>query len=598
MGATSGIGYEVAMVLAQRGWNVAVAGRREHILADMTAQTDGIEAYEVIDVTDPHATDALHRLIDKMDGINLYFHSSGIGYQNTQLDADRELDTINTNCLGMARLVGEAFRYFESHPETDGQIAVISSIARTKGLGAAPAYSASKRFTSHYLESLCQLTSIKGIRNIHITDIRPGFVKTPLIEGSHFPMQLDAPTVAAGIVRAVERKRPVVTINWLYRLLVFFWQLIPRWLWVRMKIISTVLLLTVCTITGVNAQSPEWGKWTSWGDMGDGTYHNPIIPADFSDIDCIKVGNDYYAISSTMQFSPGMVVLHSRDLVNWEICSHVVSDLTQISAELDWNRMNRYGRGVWAGSIRWHRGRFYVVFGTPDEGYFISSAKKAEGPWTPLRCLLAEKGWDDCCIDWDEKGQPWFVGTCFKDGYSTYMMKMSKNMKTLDMASRVLVNKGMHREANKLIRHDGWYYLVYSEHTNEEGRYVMAKRSRKIEGPYSEAHRLTWNTPGDNEPNQGGIVEGPDGKWYFLTHHGRGSWEGRDVSLLPVTWKDGWPEIGRMTWSGAMPAESTAGSRGSFVEDFNGRQLDANLEWNYQPRKEKLSLTERKGFCA
>ena len=125
-----------------------------------------------------------------MDGINLYFHSSGIGYQNTQLDADRDLDTINTNCLGMAHLVGEAFRYFESHPETDGQIAVISSITRTKGFGAAPAYSASKRFTSHYLESPCQLTSIKGIRNIHITDIRPGFVKTPLIEGKHYPCSL------------------------------------------------------------------------------------------------------------------------------------------------------------------------------------------------------------------------------------------------------------------------------------------------------------------------------------------------------------------------------------------------------------------------
>lgn len=363
-----------------------------------------------------------------------------------------------------------------------------------------------------------------------------------------------------------------------------------------MKRIVTMMLFVACIISGSNAQSQEWGLLTSWGDVGDGTYRNPVIPADFSDIDCIKVGNDYYAISSTMQFSPGMAVLHSRDLVNWEICSHVVSDVTQISSELDWNRMNRYGRGVWAGSIRWHRGRFYVVFGTPDEGYFISTAKKAEGPWTPLHCLLAEKGWDDCCIDWDEKGQPWFVGTCFKDGYSTYIMKMPKNMKTLDMASRVLVNKGMHREANKLIEHDGWHYLVYSEHTNEEGRYVMAKRSRRIEGPYSEAHRLTWNTPGDNEPNQGGIIEGPDGNWYFLTHHGRGSWEGRCVSLLPVTWKDGWPEIGRMTWSGAMPAESSAGSRGTFMEDFNGRPLDANLEWNYQPRKEKLSLTERKGF--
>ena len=236
MGATSGIGYEVALALARQGWRVGVAGRREDILKKMVEETAGIVAYEVIDVTVPQATDALHRLIGKMGGMGLYFHSSGIGYQNTDLDADKELRTIETNCLGMARLVGAAFRYFEQHPETEGQIAVISSIARTRGLGAAPAYSASKRFTSHYMESLCQLKRIKGLRHLHLTDIRPGFVRTPLIEGSHFPMQLDARRVAAIIVAAIRRRQAVVTINWLYRLLVFFWQLIPRWLWVRMKV--------------------------------------------------------------------------------------------------------------------------------------------------------------------------------------------------------------------------------------------------------------------------------------------------------------------------------------------------------------------------
>ena len=236
MGATSGIGYEVALALARQGWRVGVAGRREDILKKMVEETAGIVAYEVIDVTVPQATDALHRLIGKMGGMGLYFHSSGIGYQNMSLDADKELRTIETNCLGMARLVGAAFRYFEQHTETEGQIAVISSIARTRGLGAAPAYSASKRFTSHYLESLCQLKRIKGLRHLHLTDIRPGFVRTPLIEGSHFPMQLDARRVAAIIVAAIRRRQAVVTINWLYRLLVFFWQMIPRWLWVRMKV--------------------------------------------------------------------------------------------------------------------------------------------------------------------------------------------------------------------------------------------------------------------------------------------------------------------------------------------------------------------------
>lgn len=236
MGATSGIGYEVALILARRGWRIGVAGRRGDILAKMSGEIDGVVAYEVIDVNTHEAVDGLHKLIDKLGGMDLYFHSSGIGYQNTALDADKEFTTIETNCLGMARLVGEAFRYFERHPETDGQIAVISSIARTKGLGAAPAYSASKRFTSHYLESLCQLTSIRNIRNIHITDIRPGFVKTPLIEGSNFPMQLDARKVAVSIVDGIERRKPVITINWIYRLLVFFWQMIPRSIWIRIRV--------------------------------------------------------------------------------------------------------------------------------------------------------------------------------------------------------------------------------------------------------------------------------------------------------------------------------------------------------------------------
>ena len=152
------------------------------------------------------------------------------------MEADKELKTVETNCLGMARMVGEVFRYFEADVTKPGRIAVISSIARTKGLGAAPAYSASKRFTSHYLESLSQLIHIKGLRHIHITDIRPGFVRTPLIEGSNFPMQLEAHKVACDIVKAIERGRSVVTINWFYRIVVFFWQMIPRPIWTRLKI--------------------------------------------------------------------------------------------------------------------------------------------------------------------------------------------------------------------------------------------------------------------------------------------------------------------------------------------------------------------------
>jgi beta-xylosidase len=139
-----------------------------------------------------------------------------------------------------------------------------------------------------------------------------------------------------------------------------------------------------------------WGDWTRWGDLGNGRYRNPVLPADYSDLDAIRVGDDYYAISSTFQFSPGMAVLHSRDLVNWRTVGHAVPDLTQLSPELDWKRMNRYGRGIWAGAIRHHAGRFWIYFGAPDEGYFVTSAERPEGPWTPLHPLLRSPGWDDC----------------------------------------------------------------------------------------------------------------------------------------------------------------------------------------------------------
>ena len=234
MGATSGIGLEVAKLLASKGWQVGIAGRRQELLQQIQRKHLNIVATECIDVTKPDAPERLETLIGKTGGMDLYFHSSGIGYQNTELDMALELTTVETNALGMTRMVGKAFHYFVSHPEQRGQIAVISSIAGTKGLGPAPAYSATKRYTSHYLESLTQLCHIRKLKTISIHDIRPGFVHTPLISGGNYPMQLKADKVARQIVSGLERGHAIITIDWRYRLLVFFWRLIPRWLWVRL----------------------------------------------------------------------------------------------------------------------------------------------------------------------------------------------------------------------------------------------------------------------------------------------------------------------------------------------------------------------------
>lgn len=255
MGATSGIGQEVARLLAANGYEVGIAGRREERLVQMAQATPGIVTHRQIDVTKEDAPTELYKLIEELGGMDLYFHSSGIGWENVALDADKELKTVETNGVGFVRMVSAAYNWFaeqradEAKQRAEGdeqraddkerkaRIACITSIARTRGLGAAPAYSATKRMQAHYLECLSQQARMRHL-NIGITDIRPGFVATDLIAGSHFPLQLKAEDVARTIVRAIERGSEVVTIDWRYRLLVAAWQLIPRWLWVRLTAIK------------------------------------------------------------------------------------------------------------------------------------------------------------------------------------------------------------------------------------------------------------------------------------------------------------------------------------------------------------------------
>ncbi len=235
IGATSGIGREVAMELARSGWTVGVAGRREALLRELVSSVDGVSCYEVIDVNDEAAPARLQKLIDKLGGMDLYLHSAGIGWQNVALDVEREMDTVETNAMGFTRLVTFAFNYFAGHG--GGHVAAISSIAGTKGLGAAPSYSATKAFQQHYLESLQQLSAIRHL-GITVTDIRPGFVATDLLAGGNYPLQLQVADVARTIANALNRGKKVVTIDWRYRLLVALWRMVPRSLWVRMRIHS------------------------------------------------------------------------------------------------------------------------------------------------------------------------------------------------------------------------------------------------------------------------------------------------------------------------------------------------------------------------
>lgn len=235
IGASSGIGHEVARLLISDGWTVGVAARREALLSDL-----GAAATACIDVTAEDATERLQQLIGRVGGMDLFFYASGIGHQNRQLQEDIELSTMQTNALGFTRMVGEAYRYFAARQEQPdgsdktkawGHIAAITSIAGTKGLGPAPAYSATKAMQNVYLQALEQQARQRGLR-IRFTDIRPGFVDTALLAGDfHYPMMLRPERVASNIVAAVNAHAHIRVIDWRYRILTAVWRRIPRCLW-------------------------------------------------------------------------------------------------------------------------------------------------------------------------------------------------------------------------------------------------------------------------------------------------------------------------------------------------------------------------------
>ena len=195
VGASSGIGYEVARLLLQEGWRLGLAARRTETLEALRREFQDQVVYAPIDVTQEESEERLLRLIDAVGGMDLYLHVAGVGWQN-----------------------------------------MVSSIAGTKGLGVAPAYSASKAFCNVYIEALEQQAHLRHL-DIHFTDLRPGFVRTDLLgDGKHYPMLMSAESVAQDIVKAIRTRRHVCVIDWRYRVLTALWRTIPRWLWRRMAV--------------------------------------------------------------------------------------------------------------------------------------------------------------------------------------------------------------------------------------------------------------------------------------------------------------------------------------------------------------------------
>ena len=234
IGASSGMGLEVAKLLLAEGHHLGVAARREDRLQALKRLAPDRVETATIDVTAEDAPTRLRALIDHLGGMDLFFYSSGIGKQNRTLTPDIELNTVNTNGMGFTRMIGEAYRYFAEQGK--GHIAAITSIAGTKGLGPAPSYSATKAFQNVYLQSLEQQANARGL-NIRFTDIRPGFVNTDLLNDNfNYPMMLKPEKAARQIVRALKNKRHIQVIDWKYAILTPLWRLLPNPFWRHLKL--------------------------------------------------------------------------------------------------------------------------------------------------------------------------------------------------------------------------------------------------------------------------------------------------------------------------------------------------------------------------
>lgn len=241
LGATSGIGKALAETLASRGVRIGAAGRNEKALAQLEAAYPGLVVTRAIDINKPDAPGLLAKLASDLGGMDIYIHCAGIGVPNPELNPDAEAAVAETNAVGFARMTSAAYGIMRKHAAVEmeagrnwrGQIVGISSVAGTKGIGELAAYSAAKAFDSTYLEALDQLAHMHRVP-VTFTDIRPGWVRTPLIvEGHHYPMLMETDEVVALILKAIVRRKRVQVIDWRWNLAVGLWRLVPGWLWVR-----------------------------------------------------------------------------------------------------------------------------------------------------------------------------------------------------------------------------------------------------------------------------------------------------------------------------------------------------------------------------
>lgn len=327
-------------------------------------------------------------------------------------------------------------------------------------------------------------------------------------------------------------------------------------------------------------------------------YHNPVIWADVPDPDIIRVGSDYYMVSTTMHLMPGGPIMHSRDLVNWQTIGYLFDKLTD-SPKYDMQQGTVYGRGQWATSLKYHNGHFYALFApndNPGGETYILTATQAKGPWTLVSRL---PHFHDATLFFDNDDRVYvFYGT-------GEQVELTRDLKyVVEGSHRQLFTRDSEEtgllEGSRVVKVDGKYYLMMISWTKGHPRREVCFRADHIGGPYTKRVMLETQFGGFGGVGQGTIVDTRDGRWFGLIFQDRGG-VGRVPTLSPVTWHEGWPEIDSVPMTAPCPLPAvtkTEKKHRSIVssDDFSSPRLGLNWEWNHNPIDNKWSLKTRKGW--
>lgn len=363
----------------------------------------------------------------------------------------------------------------------------------------------------------------------------------------------------------------------------------------------------ICSERGMDTEMEYLWK----ADLENGTYRNPVLFADYSDPDVIRVGDTYYMTASSFNYVPGLPILTSKDLVNWTLVNYALAEIPDEKYD-----MPQHAKGVWAPAIRYHDERFYIYYGMPDEGIFMVSAKDPLGKWDAPVMVLAGKGLIDPCPFWDDDGQAYLIHGYAKSriGFKSYlgMFPLTADGRKAAGEDHFIYN-GVETqptiEGPKVYKRNGYYYILAPAGGVKKG-WQTALRSKNIYGPYEEKIVMKQGDSAINGPHQGGLTDTVSGEEWFLHFQDRGLY-GRIVHMQPVVWENGWPVIGVNAKDGCgepclVHQKPVTGKGEAHVsqeplsleasDSFESPVLNLMWQWLGNPKEAFYSLTERSGF--